>query len=217
MRAEFIFEKLNFEQNPYDPLRSLGIGHKKTRKELEDIYKQVIDLTKGKPVRRKFADEIMDCLPKGQGLHCGWGNAWKIFDELSDEELDQFDRVITKYYNMLKESVHFEREGHPLDKLKIGRRLLIPELKRKYKETVNAVQMPKNVDLQQGFGNELQKFKPERYITNHGWANLDDIVHELTREEYFEFEQIVLKYWNQLKDPFNKEKPNQHDYIITEQ
>lgn len=124
MKAEFIFEKLDFEKNPYDPLRSMGIGHKKTEKEIEALYKKVLQLNLG-PERRDFAIEITYAIPDRLLANCGWGNAFKCFDEMFPEELDNFDRVITKYYNKFKstnEAVNFERGGDPLDSLKIGRR-----------------------------------------------------------------------------------------------
>ena len=217
-------EYINFEKNPYDPFRSMGIGHKKTLLELIAMYKKVLQFNMG-PSRKEFANEIIEVIPERLCMSCGWGNAFKNFDELSDEELDQFNRVITKYYHMFKstnESVNFERGGDPLDRMKIGRRSPESEreLKKKYKELVNAIQLPKNVHLQRAAGDELLKFKPQRYKNNHGWANLDDVIPELTRKEYLDFEKIVLKFWDQLKDPFNKVDPNQFrrdDYIITEQ
>jgi hypothetical protein len=103
MRAEFIFEKVNFERgNEYDPLRTLNIGHKKTEKELEAMYKKVLHFNLGVE-RKSFSNEISAAIPERLLASCGWGNAFKCFEEMWPEEIDKFDRILTKYYNKFKE------------------------------------------------------------------------------------------------------------------
>jgi hypothetical protein len=206
MKAEFISEKLNFERNPYDPLRSMGIGHKKTLPELIALYKKVLQLNMGHD-RKEFANEIGDCIPNRFLADCGWGNAFKIFDELSDEELDKFDRVTTKYYNMFKstnEAANFERGGTPLEKMKIGGVHSIEKLTDIYTELVNNVQRPKwqggkNYDLQLTLIPEMLTAIPRRYKNSNGWGNMDQFFHELSHEEYYTIDKIVTKYYNKLK------------------
>ena len=71
---------------------------------------------------------------------------------------------------IVREHINFERGKDPLDSMKIGHRSPESEavLKRKYKELVNAIQRSKNVHLQGDAGDELLKFKPDRYKNNHG-------------------------------------------------
>ena len=97
------------------------------------------------------------------------------------------------------EGIHFERNQEPMDVLKLGRRLASPELKKKYIELVNAVHLPRNVELQEGVSTDLLAWRPLRFRDSNGWGNMDQIIDKLTRDEYFDFEKIVMKYYNQLE------------------
>lgn len=103
------------------------------------------------------------------------------------------------------EKINFEREGDPLDKLRIGHRVKQEELIKKYERVVELIQRSRYIDLQSDFAREMGSFRPKRFEKKMGWGNMDTKINEFTHEEYLEFAKIVDKYWNKISPEYRIE------------
>jgi hypothetical protein len=99
MRAKFVFENINFQRG-LDPIASMDIGKNWTPMELEIIYNNL--LVQLNQYKKMFANEAWLHIPLRFKTSVGWGNLYKIFDQLDDEEFEEMKKFILKYYNLTR-------------------------------------------------------------------------------------------------------------------
>ena len=109
MKTKFIFERLDFERGG-NPLEKMRIGRVHSIKRLTAIYTELvnkIDMQKwasGKnwDLRDTLIPEFLKSIPYRYRNTNGWANMDQFFDQLSYEEYYTIDKLITKYYKLLK-------------------------------------------------------------------------------------------------------------------
>jgi hypothetical protein len=120
MRAQTV----NFERGK-DPKSILRIGHIRDVEELREDYDRIMELVQIESYlefQKEFTKEVSNIIPNRLFCNHGWGNIHLSFNQLSREELYDFDKLIEKYFTKmgLKESVNFERGKEPKEAMKIG-------------------------------------------------------------------------------------------------
>lgn len=100
--------------------------------------------------------------------------------------------------------MNFKRNIDPKEAVSIGIKETLPELTKKYKELVSYILKSKNwgsKDLEI-IKDQLWRFRPQRYITRTGWANLDTIFANLEPDEYIVIYNIVYKWYKKYLNEF---------------
>ena len=104
MRAKTINEYHDFERGK-DPKTILKIGHIRDVDELREDYDQIVELIQTRSYSRfqiEFTVEVSHIIPIRLFGNHGWGNIHLSFNQLTREELYDFDKLIEKYFTKMK-------------------------------------------------------------------------------------------------------------------
>lgn len=109
---------------------------------------------------------------------------------------------------MRAKTINFERGQDPKKSMKIGHVRDVEELREEYDRIQDLVQKGPYLKFQEEFVDNVMNIIPDRLGGDHGYGNIHMSFSQLTREELYDFDKFIEKYYRKmgLKESVNFER-----------
>jgi len=94
----------------------------------------------------------------------------------------------------------FERGRDPGEVMDVGWKMTIPELEEKYHELRKELESKRNLSIPTYLKatEEVWTSRPQRFVTECGWANINVIFYKVEKEEYSKLYHVIVKWHKKL-------------------
>jgi len=94
--------------------------------------------------------------------------------------------------------MNFERGQDIKDSMSIGIKETLPELLKCYDDLVKYLVSYRNIPEIEVVTNQIWKTRPQRFVADCGWSNMNNIFHKSSTEEYAKMYTVIMKWHKKL-------------------
>ena len=94
--------------------------------------------------------------------------------------------------------MNFERGQDVKDALSIGIKETLPELLKCYDDLVKYLKNYLNIPEIDVVTKQIWETRPQRFVTECGWSNMNNIFHKSSTEEYSKMYIVIMKWHKKL-------------------